>query len=134
MESVECASHDHPSMEITMAAVSLETVEESPTGQHLLQQDVLSETKSEEFVKIDMPSNLSPTPKKVYEEDSSVGVSSTPNSEYQSGTLSMEEVAVLASWKSTTPSIGQIDAGFTHTQGNIFASYPNSALQFKLYR
>ncbi|CAM8966413.1 unnamed protein product [Rhodiola kirilowii] len=96
MESVECASHDHPSMEITMAAVSLETVEESPTGQHLLQQDVLSETKSEEFVKIDMPSNLSPTPKKVYEEDSSVGVSSTPNSEYQSGTLSMEEVAVLA--------------------------------------
>ncbi|CAM9004151.1 unnamed protein product [Rhodiola kirilowii] len=79
-----------------MAAVSLEIVEESPTGQHLLQQDVLSETKSEEFVKIDMPSNLSPTPKKVYEEGSSVGLSPTPNSEYQTGTLSMEEVAILA--------------------------------------
>uniref|UniRef100_A0A7N1A6M0 RING-CH-type domain-containing protein n=1 Tax=Kalanchoe fedtschenkoi TaxID=63787 RepID=A0A7N1A6M0_KALFE len=103
----------------TAGRVSTEVYEESPpTGQHSLQPDPVSEmallsneTKSEEFVRIDMPSNTCPTPKKVnllgstsevYVGSSSNSNGSTrglppkPKSKFQSGTLDMEEVAILA--------------------------------------
>ncbi|KAL9662739.1 hypothetical protein QQ045_027573 [Rhodiola kirilowii] len=114
-DTVQSAS-DH-----TVARDSLDIVEETPPGhgQHSMQEDnvpqmrlLSTQTKSDEFVRIDIPSNLSPTPKKddclgatsvAYAgcsssntKTASRGLPPKPKPKFPSGTLNMEEVAILA--------------------------------------